>query len=211
MDRFYIAALQRRRQRPRCAGIGGQGRKGAAGVLSRGQRLSPPHGATSRKPVELQAIRGVRPLLSQGVEGAVPMFSRPLAFLVALGCVTAAAGGAYVATRHNAAEQVATTASVPASAVSTPPAATPASQPAPQAVAETETAVTGPRSAPPAVQKSAKSEPAPSVAARRPDPVPQKPAAQTPKSARNEPTVARTVPMNGAGAAAYEPQAAPPQ
>jgi len=61
------------------------------------------------------------------------------------------------------------------------------------------------------VQKSAKSEPAPSVAARRPDPVPQKPAAQTPKSARNEPTVARTVPMNGAGAAAYEPQAAPPQ
>ena len=30
------------------------------------------------------------------------MFSRPLAFvLLALGCVTAAAGGAYVATRHN--------------------------------------------------------------------------------------------------------------
>ena len=33
------------------------------------------------------------------------MFSRPLAFvLLALGCVTAAAGGAYLATRHNAAE-----------------------------------------------------------------------------------------------------------
>ena len=32
------------------------------------------------------------------------MFSRPLAFLLlALGCVTAAAGGAYVATRQNAA------------------------------------------------------------------------------------------------------------
>src|SRR5205809_1101523 len=37
------------------------------------------------------------------------MFSKPLAFgLLALSCVTAAAGGAYLATRHNAADAVVT-------------------------------------------------------------------------------------------------------
>ena len=37
-------------------------------------------------------------MLSHGAQGVISMFSRPLAFLLlALGCVTAAAGGAYVA------------------------------------------------------------------------------------------------------------------
>ena len=47
------------------------------------------------------------------------MFSKPLAFvLLALGCVTAAAGGAYLASRHNAAESAAI--SNPAPATSQP-------------------------------------------------------------------------------------------
>lgn len=77
------------------------------------------------------------------------MFSKPLAFgLLALGCVTAAAGGAYVATRHNAVELPA---SAPAATapVASSPAADVAPKPADQGVTETEAVVT-PRTADPA-------------------------------------------------------------
>jgi hypothetical protein len=76
------------------------------------------------------------------------MFSKPLAFvLLALGCVTAAAGGAYVASRHNASDAAATApvapaASQPLSAAETTP-ATPT-----QPVAETEAPVTAVAHAP---------------------------------------------------------------
>jgi len=85
------------------------------------------------------------------------MFSKPLAFgLLALACVTAAAGGAYVATRHNAA-------SLP-TAVSAAPATAPAPAPASaQPVAETE--------APVAAEKpAAEAAPAPTQDARASEP-----------------------------------------
>ena len=61
------------------------------------------------------------------------MFSKPLAFLLlVLGCVTAAAGGAYLATRHNAADL---SAARPAAALAATPSGT--AQAAAQPVAET--------------------------------------------------------------------------
>jgi hypothetical protein len=138
------------------------------------------------------------------------MFSRPLAFLLALGCVTAAAGGAYLATRHNAADQVvATTSAAPA----TPPAAVPAPAAAPDSsrpVAETEAAVSAakPEAEPPAKPRSA---------ARKTEAPPAKPSAPAPQAAnkpRTDPaTPGRTIPMNGAGAGQpqADPQAAPTQ
>jgi type IV secretory pathway VirB10-like protein len=132
------------------------------------------------------------------------MFSRPLAFLLlALGLITAAAGGAYVATRHNSTDAVAATASAPA----VPAATAPSTQPSTQPVAETEAAVSGTSRAP----KGMKAEMAPAPAPRRPDAAVQKPAAVAPKApvnAKNEPAVGRTVPMNG-GAPAAQPQAEP--
>lgn len=137
------------------------------------------------------------------------MFSRPLAFvLLALGCVTAAAGGAYVATRHNATDVPAATAAPVASV------APAASQPATtQPVAETEAAVS-----------SARTEPAPAraVQAETPEravPAPKRPepaaAKRTPKAAaapaptvRHDPPVKRTVPANG-GSAAASPELPP--
>ncbi len=69
------------------------------------------------------------------------MFSKPLAFgLLALGCVTAAAGGAYVATRHNTAG-VAATPTAPAAATAPAPATA-------QPVAETEAPVAAEKPAP---------------------------------------------------------------
>jgi type IV secretory pathway VirB10-like protein len=141
------------------------------------------------------------------------MFSRPLAFiLLALGCVTAAAGGAYVATRQNAAQPATPVASSSAQSASPVASAAPAS-PA-QPVAETEAAVTSAKPEVPArvetsnpsaraeaVRKSADpassrrratENPAASPATRAPAPAP------------------RTVPANGAPAAPpVEPQAAP--
>jgi hypothetical protein len=138
------------------------------------------------------------------------MFSRPLAFvLLALGCVTAAAGGAYVANRHNTAEVVVATA--PAAAA---PAATPTGsmgQAAP--VAETEAVVSGAkseRSAPAKVAK-AEAEPAPAVTTRRAEAAAPKSRPVTPKPSgnpRNEP-VARTVPMTGGTPVAQPPAEAP--
>lgn len=139
------------------------------------------------------------------------MFSRPVAiFLLALGCVTAAAGGAYVATRHNATEPAATASSAPAPAA-TPDALTSSAQP----VAETEAAVSGARSEASLAPRVTKAEALPAPAPRRPDaaspkstPIQQKP----PRNARSEPQVARAVPMNSGAPVSQplsEPQAAP--
>ena len=114
------------------------------------------------------------------------MFSRPLAFvLLALGCVTAAAGGAYVANRHNTAEVAVSTEAAPA--VATAP-GTPTGDTGQTPVAETEAAVSGATSNPPATLKAEKAEAAPAIVARRPE-------AAAPKSApfsRRPPAIAGT-------------------
>jgi hypothetical protein len=140
------------------------------------------------------------------------MFSRPLAFvLLALGCVTAAAGGAYVATRHNATDTV-TTASPSAAG---PQAVTSAAeaQPVSRPVAETEAAVTRPKADASPAPKPSKAEAEPVAPARRPAAAAQKPAApKAPDKLRNEPAVGRTLPTNGATPVPQaEPQALPVQ
>src|SRR5207248_8472658 len=89
----------------------GASHSGGGGPVTR-TGLSPANGANPKKPLELRRIRGVRPLLSRVAQGVVSMFSKPLALvLLALGCLTAAAGGAYVANRHNVSDaEVLTTA-----------------------------------------------------------------------------------------------------
>ena len=125
------------------------------------------------------------------------MFSRPLAFvLLALGCVTAAAGGAYVATRHNATETV-TTGPLAGAAGPQGQDAQAEAPPASRPVAETEAVVTaGKPDAPPAPKPSkAGAEPPSSV--RRPDPAAPKPAPKEPAKSKSQPAVGRTPPMNG--------------
>ena len=146
------------------------------------------------------------------------MFSRPLAFfLVALGCVTAAAGGAYVATRHNAAEIAVTMSTGQPATAATTPEATASAKPTPLPVAETEAAVSSASSAPKPAKAEAEPAPAraPTSTAGRRETAAQKPVASAPpQAARPEPAVARTVPMNGAGVTAPpqpEQQAAPVQ
>jgi hypothetical protein len=154
------------------------------------------------------------------------MFSRPLAFvLLALGCVTAAAGGAYVATRHNATDAGTVVASAPATPSATVPATATPAQGASQPVAETEAAVS-PKIDSSAVSKAqgtkAAANPAPAPAPRRQDPVPATSAPATPqatRTARNESAPARTVPESapartvpmtgGVRSGQPEPQAAP--
>ena len=98
------------------------------------------------------------------------MFSKPLAFLLlALGCVTAAAGGAYVASRHNASDP--TTVSSPAAATAQPASSVSATAASPtQPVAETEAPVTAANQPapvpPPVVEKKATAAPAPKVPER---------------------------------------------
>ena len=144
------------------------------------------------------------------------MFSRPLAFLLlALGCVTAAAGGAYLATRHNATEAVAV--SQPVAAPATDAVAS-APAPGPQPVAETEAAVTGAKPTakndePAARGVKAEAEPAPAPAGRRSEPAAQKPAAPA-RQAANTPrpdAPKRNGPANGAAHPQPEVQAAPVQ
>jgi hypothetical protein len=129
------------------------------------------------------------------------MFSKPLAFfLLALGCVTAAAGGAYVANRHNATEPVVATAPVAANTAGTPSAVAGPAPLASQPVAETEAAVTEAKPAAAPAPKAVTAEVEPAPAPRRHDATTQRqaPAApQSPRSARVEPAVGRTVPMNG--------------
>jgi hypothetical protein len=137
------------------------------------------------------------------------MFSRPLAFvLLALGCVTAAAGGAYVANRHNTAEVVVATA--PAAAA---PAAPTGSMGQAAPVAETEAVVSVAKTERSAPAKGAKAEaePVPAVTTRRPEATAPKSIPVTPKPSgnpRNEPA-ARTIPMLGGTPVAQPPAEAP--
>lgn len=135
------------------------------------------------------------------------MFSRPLALvLLALGCLTAAAGGAYVATRHNTADSSTAAPTAAAAAPSVAPRAD--AQPAARPVAETEAAVT-PKTEPSPAKKPSKAEAEPATPARRQDTAQKTaPAAATPK-ASNEPAVARTVPRTVPFSGATQP--APPQ
>lgn len=134
------------------------------------------------------------------------MFSKPLGLiLLVLGCVTAAAGGAYVATRQNTAETVATApAEAPASTAS---AVAPAEAPgrAAQPVAETEAKVTAPRAEAPEPAKPSARDSRPAAARRQGAPVRKPAVAEAQRTARTEPTPHRTLPMNG-GAPAAAPQ-----
>ena len=127
------------------------------------------------------------------------MLSKPLAFLLlALGCLTAAGGGAYLATRHNSADL----AVAPAPAAATAP----ASQPSAKPVAETEAAVSAAKPDP---------QPVASATAENTAPVPApahhaSTAVQTQKrsggsasasNAARTQTPARTVPFSGAASA----------
>ena len=125
------------------------------------------------------------------------MFSRPLAFvLLALACVTAAAGGAYVATRRNAATPAVTTSA-------TPPLPSTAASTAPSTgrpVVETESAVSRPAestNAAPALREQ------PSTAA----PVRH---SLTQKSADTDPPARITAPVPKAAAAPSVPAANQP-
>lgn len=112
------------------------------------------------------------------------MFSKPLAFvLLALGCVTAAAGGAYVASRHNASDAVTVSTVAPAAAQPVSTAAATPTAPT-QPVAETEAPVTAaPAAAPaPEIEKKAAAS-APKVQERTAvKPSPARTAAPTPSS-----------------------------
>ena len=148
------------------------------------------------------------------------MFSRPLAFvLLALGCVTAAAGGAYVATRHNSAEPATAVAAAPPSAAVAPTGG--AVPPAAQPVAETEATVTAKTDRAPVVtQQAERAEPV-ERAYRAERPIASNPRRQDPSAARKtapapanpgqtSPATQRTVPMT-APAAQPEPQLPPVQ
>src|SRR5262245_7328462 len=158
------------------------------------------------------------------------MSSKPLAFvLLALGCLTAAAGGAYVATRHNASDPVATVASQsPAPAASTASAPVAAQAAAPQPVAETEAAVSPSAPATKPLAEAAPVEPPPARPAREVKTVskPQAPARAeataanrpaprntpaAPSAARVTQAEAPTQPAPAAPAAWTPPPAAPPQ
>ncbi len=110
------------------------------------------------------------------------MFSKPLAFLLlALGCVTAAAGGAYLASRHNASDP--TTVSSPAASTAQPASSASAAEASPtQPVAETEAPVTAanqPAAVPPPVVEKATAAPAPKAPERT---ATKSPVARTPVS-----------------------------
>jgi type IV secretory pathway VirB10-like protein len=144
------------------------------------------------------------------------MFSRPLAFiLLALGCVTAAAGGAYVATRHNSTDGVAATVSV-ANSAPLPAVGAPA-QPATQPVSETEAPVSSMKAEKPEPTAEAPASPRTpaSAASRRQEATKSTSSAPAPRNARTEPaphTASRTVPANGASPSGQpEPQSSPVQ
>jgi hypothetical protein len=147
------------------------------------------------------------------------MFSKPVGtVLLALGCLTAAAGGAYVATRHNQSD-AATVAARPVEPAPAAGAATPS-----QPVAETEATVTSPKAEAEPVKAEA---PAPAPARRPETPrkdireaTPARSPARPADVARNDTAAKtpaqRTVPMNGANTPApaadpiQVPQAASP-
>ena len=144
------------------------------------------------------------------------MFSKPLGVvLFALACLTAAAGGAYLAARHNASDAATVAAQLPAApAATTSVASQKAGAPtsAPQPVAETEAPVTTAKvepAAPPAADSTVAE--APAVPAAKPVPpraVPASPAKSTTRTqppARTHDTATtsrppqRTVPVTTAG------------
>jgi hypothetical protein len=137
------------------------------------------------------------------------MLSKPLAVVVfVLGCLTAAAGGSYLALRHNVSDRT------PARTVSEPVTSVAAAQPAgPQPVAETEAAVTAPKTEPLAL-KTGEAE-APMATTARPAAA----AKSTPKST-SKPSPAsspapsrapqRTTPAAGAGTPAVNDPSATP-
>jgi type IV secretory pathway VirB10-like protein len=129
------------------------------------------------------------------------MFSRPLAFLLlALACITAAAGGAYVATRRTASD-------VPAAATATPATpATSAKAAAAQPVTETEATVSAPKPEA-APEPAAKAEPAAPAAHRAEAPARR---SSTARAERSAPSAGHPLPTTaGAPAAQPEPQPAP--
>jgi type IV secretory pathway VirB10-like protein len=135
------------------------------------------------------------------------MFSRPLAFvLLGLGCVTAAAGGAYVATRQNAAQPV--PAIVEAAAAGGAATGTPATAAA-RPVAETEAPVTAakPAERPVDVEKPVRATPPPAKPRERA--APKRPAPVT-RSARTEIPAERTVPFGNATPASQAPASPAP-
>jgi Bacterial conjugation TrbI-like protein len=165
------------------------------------------------------------------------MFSKPLAFvLLALGCLTAAAGGAYVATRHNMSEMAARPAAAAPAALASPATGQPAATPS-RAVAETEAPVTvatadpapAPAAAAPAPVHAEAPVPvhaeAPVPAAHAAAPVTTtaraaeparvpapRPAPRTPVEPAAPSHTARTVPMTNAGAPVTQPDSTtPPQ
>jgi type IV secretory pathway VirB10-like protein len=112
------------------------------------------------------------------------MFSRPLAFLLlALATITAAAGGAYVASRHNVTDQPA------AAAAPAAPAASKATTAAPQPVAETEAPVSSAKpedpKPEPATAPAAKSNPASAASPRRAEPATAKRTATSPAQTKS--------------------------
>jgi len=139
------------------------------------------------------------------------MSSKALAFvLLALASLTAAAGGAYLAVRHNDSDAAAVRArSVSAPAAPTAPSETPSSQP----VAETEAAVSAPKpESKPLAEAAPANLPAPAQPARRES----KPAAKAAPVAQAEAPAARppqrTVPAIGGGTAAPQTDnTSPPQ
>ena len=135
------------------------------------------------------------------------MFSRPLAFLLlALACITAAAGGAYVATRRTVSDgPLATSTAAPAPAAASTKSAAPASQP----VAETEAPVSAAK-AEPAPEPAPKPAPV-APASRRTDPLPSK-STSTARADRAATSAGRPSPSTAAPIAQPQPApvAAPP-
>jgi type IV secretory pathway VirB10-like protein len=128
------------------------------------------------------------------------MFSKPLAFaLLAVGCLTAAAGGAYIATRHNTADLAAVP---PAASTQATPAAAPA-ETAAQPVAETEAPVS-PVTPAPAAPTNVEKDATPAAAPRHPARGAERPPASGSRSARTTPP--RAVSQQ---ASASTPQSAP--
>ena len=189
----------------------GPARLGAATVLSRGQDCPRSHGGRRPKPLELRGDSRGTPLAQPRGTGVISMFSRPLAFiLLALGCVTAAAGGAYVATRQNAAQPapIATASSAGHVGGSRFRDAAPTAQP----VAETEAAVTSVKPEVPAktatsdtparVAAAPKSSPEPAPSRRRAADAPAAPAATRALRSRAAPRAGERRPCRAAGRAA---------
>jgi type IV secretory pathway VirB10-like protein len=157
------------------------------------------------------------------------MSSKPVAVvLLGLGCLTAAAGGAYVASRHNASDPA--SAAVAASPASAPAVSSAPAQAVttPQPVAETEAAVSpatpaskpmaeaAPVEPPPAVRPQTKASPKPQPAARpeaaassRPASHNTPPAAATTPAPQSDVPAPQAAPVAPAAPAAWKPQPEP--